>query len=110
MRVAIVPLIISAVLHVLGFALVGFASESLFLLFPAGLYCLLSVFLFRNMSWAGWLTLACMIGGIIGTLFEFTGPLMAPAFVLIAIILADAIAAGLLVRDLWFSRDGRGAK
>ena len=105
MRHASIPLIISAILHVLGFALEGFSSESLFLLFPAGLYCLLSAFLLRGITWVAWLTLACMIGGIVGTFIEFLGPLMAPAFVLIGIILADFVAAGLLIRGLWLNRE-----
>ena len=104
MRYAIIPLLMSAILHVLGFALAGFASESLFLLFPAGLYSLLSVGLLRDMAWVAWVTLACMIGGIVGTFIEFTGPLMAPASVLIGIILADSTTAGLLVRERWHSR------
>lgn len=104
MRYAIIPLLMSAILHVLGFILAGFASESLFLLFPAGLYSLLSVGLLRNMAWVAWVTLACMIGGIVGTFIEFAGPLMAPASVLIGIILADSVTAGLLVRRLWHSR------
>jgi len=110
MRYAIIPLIISAALHMAGFALTGFATESLFLLFPAGLYCLLSVFLSRGVTSVAWLTLACMIGGIAGTLMEFTGPLMAPASVLIGIILADTVAGGLLVRALWLGRETNEAK
>ena len=74
MRFAVIPLIISAALHVLGFVLVGFAYESLFLIFPAMLYCLLSVFLLRGNNWVAWLTLLCMIGGIAGTSIEFMGP------------------------------------
>ena len=101
MRFAVIPLIISAALHVLGFASVGFAYESVFLIFPAMLYCLLSVFLLRGNNWAAWLTLVCMIGGIAGTSIEFMGPLMAPSLVLIGIIASDAAAAGLLVRGLW---------
>ena len=104
MRYAILPLIISAILHVLGFTLTGFASESLFLLFPAVLYSLLSVGLLRDMTWVAWVTLVCMIGGIVGTFVEFAGPLMAPASVLIGIILTDSLTAGLLVRGLWHSR------
>ena len=104
MRYAIIPLLMSAILHVLGFTLAGLAPESLFLLFPAALYSLLCVGLWRNMAWVAWLTLACMIGGIVGTLIEFAGPLMAPAFVLIGIILADAITVGLLVRAFWLRR------
>ena len=73
MRFAVIPLIISAALHVLGFALMGFAYESLFLIFPAMLYCLLSVFLLRGNNWVAWLTLVCMIGGIAGTSIEFMG-------------------------------------
>lgn len=106
MRYAIIPLLTSAILHVLGFTLAGFAFESLFLLFPAALYSLLSVGLLRDISWVAWVTLACMIGGIVGTFVEFSGPLIAPASVLIAIILADTITAGLLARGLWRSREG----
>ena len=109
MRFAVIPLIISAALHVLGFALVGLAYESLFLIFPAMLYCLLSVFLLRGKNWAAWLTLVCMIGGIAGTIIEFMGPLMAPSFVLIGIIASDAAAAGLLVRGLWLDRVARNS-
>jgi hypothetical protein len=105
MRYAIIPLLTSAILHVLGFALVGFASESLFLLFPAVLYSLLSVGLLREISWVAWVTLLCMIGGIVGTFLEFAGPLMAPVSVLIGVILADTMAAGLLARGLRHSRE-----
>ncbi len=105
MRYATIPLLISAILHVLGFTLAGFAPESLFLLFPAGLYSLLSIGLLRDMAWVAWVTLVCMIGGIVGTFIEFSGPLMAPASVLIGIILADALTAGLLIRGLWHSRE-----
>ena len=55
MRFAVIPLIISAILHVLGFALAGFAYESVFLIFPAMLYCLLSVFLLRGNNGVAWL-------------------------------------------------------
>ena len=104
MRLAVIPLIISAILHLLGFALMGFAHESAFLVFPAMLYGLLSVFLLRGNNWVAWLTLVCMIGGIAGTIIEFMGPLMAPSLVLIGIIASDAAAASLLVRGLWLDR------
>ena len=107
MRFAVIPLIVSAVLHVLGFVLAGFAYESLFLIFPAMLYCLLSVLLLRGNYWVPWLTLVCMLGGIAGTIIEFMGPLMAPSLVLIGIIASDAAAAGLLVRGLWLDRVAR---
>lgn len=97
MRLAIFPLIASAVLHMIGFALAGFASSSVFLLFPATLYCTLSFGLWRGVTWVAWVTLVCMVGGSIGTMIEFTGPLMAPAPVLIGIILADLVTAGLLI-------------
>ena len=105
MRYAIIPLLMSAILHVLGFTLAGFAPGSLFLLFPAGLYSLLSVGLLQKMIWVAWVTLACMIGGIVGTFIEFSGPLMAPASVLIGIILADVMTAGLLIHGLRQSRE-----
>ena len=38
MRLAVIPLIISAALHLVGFFLVGFAQESVFLVFR-GLQC-----------------------------------------------------------------------
>ena len=107
MRFVVIPLVISAAFHVLGFALVGFAYESVFLLFPAMLYCLLSVFLLRGNNWVAWLTLVCMLGGIAGTIIEFMGPLMAPSLVLIGIIASDAAAAGLLIRGLWLDRVAR---
>ena len=50
MRVAVIPLIISAILHVLGFVLMGFVQESVFLLFPAGLYCILATLLLRGVT------------------------------------------------------------
>ena len=78
--------------------------ESVFLVFPAMLYCLLSVFLLRGNKWVAWLTLVCMIGDIAGTIIEFTGPLMAPSLALIGIIASDVAAAGLLVRRLWLDR------
>ena len=107
MRLAVIPLIISATLHLVGFFLVGFAQESVFLVFPACLYCLLAVFLMRGVTVIAWLTLVCMIGGIAGTCIEFMGPLIAPSLVLIGIIASDAAAAGLLVRGLWLSREAQ---
>ena len=107
MRLAVIPLIISAILHVLGFVLMGFAQESVFLVFPACFYCLLGAFLMRGVTVIAWLTLVCMIGGITGTCIEFMGPLMAPSLVLIGIIASDAAAAGLLVRGLWLSREAQ---
>ena len=109
MRFAVIPLIISAALHVVGFAMMGSAYGSLFLIFPAVLYCLLSVFLLRGINWVAWLTLLCMIGGIAGTSIEFMGPLMAPSLVLTGIIASDAAAAGLLVRGLWLDRVARNS-
>jgi hypothetical protein len=50
-----------------------------------------------------------MIGGIVGTFIEFGGPLMAPASVLVGIILADFVTAGLLVRGLWHRREKQEA-
>lgn len=108
MHRAIIPLLFSAVLHVLGFFLVGFASDSLFLIFPACLYSLLAVGLWRGVTWVAWVTLVCMIGKAAGTAIEFFGPLMAPAPVLIGIILADLVTAGLLIRAL-LSRRARHA-
>jgi hypothetical protein len=107
MRLAVIPLIISAILHVLGFALEEFAHESVFLVFPAGLYCLLAAFLMRGMIVVAWLALACMIGGIAGTCIEFMGTMIAPALVLIGIIASDAVAAGLLARGLWLARQAQ---
>ena len=105
MRVAVIPLIISAILHVLGFVLMGFAQESVFLVFPAGLYCILATLLLRGVTAVAWLTLVCMIGGIAGTCVEFTGPLMAPSLVLMGIIASDALTACLLARGLWLGRE-----
>ena len=110
MRFAIIPLIISAVLHVVGFILVNFAETSLFLIFPAVLYCVLSIFLLRGATWAAWLTLLCMVGGIAGTCIEFMGPLIAPLPVLVGIIASDAAVAGLLVRALWLDRKPRDSQ
>lgn len=110
MRYAVIPLLVSAVLHVLGFGLTGLASGSLFLLFPAGLYCLLSISLLRDITWIAWVTLVCMIGGALGSMIEFTGPLMAPWPVLIGIIVADLMTAGLLIMGLWHAHVGQGAR
>ena len=110
MRIAVIPLIISAALHVVGFILVDFAQTSLFLIFPAVLYCVLSIFLLRGATWAAWLTLLCMIGGIAGTCIEFMGPLIAPLPVLVGIIASDAAVAGLLVRALWLDRKPRDSQ
>ena len=105
MRLAVIPLIISAVLHVLGFVLMGFARESVFLIFPACFYCLLAALLLRGMTVIAWLTLVCMAGGIAGTCIEFLGPLMAPSLVLIGIIASNTATAGLLARGLWLDRE-----
>ena len=106
MRLAVIPLIISAILHVLGFGLMEFAQESVFLLFPAGLYCIFATLLLQGVTAVAWLTLVCMIGGIAGTCIEFMGPLMAPSLVLMGIIASDAVTAGLLARGLWLGREG----
>ena len=50
MRLAVIPPIVSAILHVLGFVLMGFAQESVFLIFPACLYCLLAALPMRGMT------------------------------------------------------------
>ncbi len=97
MRLAIIPLIASAIFHVIGFALAGFATTSLFLLFPAALYSVLPIGLWRGTTWVALVTLICMVGGSIGTVIEFTGPLIAPAPFLIGIILADLVTAALLI-------------
>ena len=110
MRFAVIPLIVSAALHVVGFIVVNFAETSLFLIFPAVLYCVLSIFLLRGATWAAWLTLLCMIGGIAGTCIEFMGPLIAPLPVLVGIIASDAAVAGLLVRALWLDRKPRDSQ
>ena len=110
MRFAVIPLIVSAALHVVGFILVNFAETSLFLIFPAVLYCVLSIFLLRGATWAAWLTLLCMIGGIAGTCIEFMGPLIAPLPVLVGIIASDAAVAGLLVQALWLDRKARDSQ
>lgn len=104
MRLAIIPLLASVILHVIGFILTGFASTSLFLLFPAGLYSFLSIGLWRGINWVAWVTLICMAGGSIGTVIELAGPLMAPVPVLIGILLADLATAGLLIRAFVHSR------
>lgn len=104
MRLAIIPLIVSAIFHVIGFALAGFATTSLFLLFPAALYSVLPIGLWRGTTWVASVTLICMVGGSIGTIIEFTGPLIAPAPVLIGIIVANLATAGLLIRALLQSR------
>jgi hypothetical protein len=100
MRLVIIPLLASVILHVIGFIMTGFASTSLFLLFPAGLYSLFSIGLWRGVNWVLWVTLICMAGGIIGTVNEFSGPLMAPNSVLISILLADLATAGFVIRAL----------
>ena len=110
MRFAVIPLIISAALHIVGFILVNFAWESLFLIFPAILYSVLSVFLFKGKKWAAWLTLLCMVGGIAGTCIELMGPLIAALPVLVGSIASDAAVAGLLVRALWRDRKTRDSK
>ena len=110
MRFAVIPLIVSAVLHVVGFILVNFAETSLFLIFPAVLYCVLSIFLLRGATWAAWLTLLCMIGGIAGTCIEFMGPLIAPLPVLVGMIASDATVAGRLGQALWLDRKARDSQ
>ena len=100
MRLVIIPLLASVILHVIGFIMTGFAYTSLFLLFPAGLYSLLSIGLWRGINWVVWVTLICMAGGCIGTVIEFSGPLMAPVSILIGILLADLATAGLVIRAL----------
>ena len=64
MRLVIIPLLASVILHVIGFIMTGFAYTSLFLLFPAGLYSLLSIGLWRGINWVVWVTLICMAGGM----------------------------------------------
>ena len=50
MRIVIIPLLASVILHVIGFIMTGFAYTSLFLLFPAGLYSLLSIGLWQGIN------------------------------------------------------------
>ena len=50
MRLAVIPLIICAILHVLAFVLVGCAQGIVFLFFPAGLNFLLAALLMRGVA------------------------------------------------------------
>ena len=50
MRLAVIPLIMSATLRALEFVLVRFAQKIVFFFFPASLYCLLATFLMQGVT------------------------------------------------------------
>jgi len=101
MRQAGYFLLLSSALHLVGFALTGFASDSLFLLFPALLYVLLFAGLARGMLWVAWIAFICMLGGTAGTIVEIVGASAVPDWVLWGIVGADLVAAVLLFAVIW---------
>lgn len=104
MRTAAALLLVSAALHLIGVALEGFRSESLFLLGPAALYGLLAAGLNRKMILAAWIAFICMLGGSAGTVAELAGVPIAPRWVLWGILGADLAAAVALFAALWTGR------
>lgn len=102
--------LISAALHVVGVALSGFASSTLFLLGPALLYVLLYAGLARNMMWVAWLTFITMLIGASAALSAFFEATPVPSWVFMAIVAADLIAALLLFGAIWAGRGKRGQR
>lgn len=94
-------LLASAGLHVIGWALSGFSSITLFLLFPAGLYILLFAGLARSLMWVAWIAFCCMVIGAAGTFAELYRASAVPDWVFWGIIAADLIAAMLLFAAIW---------
>lgn len=109
MRTAGAFLLMSAALHVVGVALEGFRSESLFLLGPAALYVLLFAGLARNLMWVAWIAFICMLGGAAGTVAELAGAPIAPRWVLWGILGADLVAAVMLFAAIWTGRKNERA-
>lgn len=101
MRTAGAFLLLSAALHLVGVALEGFRSESLFLLGPAVLYVGLFAGLARNMIWFAWIAFICMLGGAAGTFAELVSEPIAPRWVLWGILGADLAAAVVLFAAIW---------
>lgn len=101
MKIAGWFLLLSAALHVVGAALSGFAAVGLFLLFPAVLYLAFFAGLVRGMLWVAWLAFICMLGGMAGTILEFSGPGPVPGWILLGILGADLAAAVALFAVIW---------
>ena len=102
-------LLLSALLHVIGSVVSGFAGIGLFLLFPAVLYTAFYIGLQRDMRWVAWLALICMIGGMAGTGWEIIRASPVPDWVLWGIVAADFVAAVLLVQLIWRKDVSRGS-
>lgn len=94
-------LLASAGLHVIGWALSGFSSGTVFLLGPAGLYILLFAGLARSLMWVAWIAFCCMVIGAAGTFAELFRASPVPDWVFWGIIAADLTAAMLLFAAIW---------
>ncbi len=93
-------LLVSAVLHVLGSFLSGFSTVGMFLLFPATLYAAFYYGLRKGLKWVAWLALACMLGGMTGTVLELLKVSSVPDWTLWGILAADLAAAAFLARAI----------
>ena len=92
---------LSAGLHVLGVALAGFATETLFLLAVAVLYALLFAGLVREMMWVAWLAFVVMLVGAAAALSSLFDPSPVPVWVFWAILPANVVAAVWLFAVIW---------
>ena len=109
MRIAGYFLLVSAVLHVVGVALAGFAGETLILLVPTVFYVVLFAGLARGKMWVAWITFICMVIGSAGALSALFGGWPIPAWVFGGILAADVITALLLFVAIWAGPKPRDA-
>jgi hypothetical protein len=92
----------SAGLHMVATAAAGFAPSTLFMLAIAAFYLLIGFGLLRALRWVAYLTFVCVLIGANGALIELGLGRFADVW-MVAIAVADAVAAVALFAALWRS-------
>ncbi len=104
---AAVFVLISAVLHLLAFVVGGFAPRPMQFV-PIGiLYVLFALALMRHWRGFAYVVFVIMLLGSIAALYESFGPSAIPGWWMIAIMVADVMAAIFLFKALWKPPAGR---
>ncbi|NVK31580.1 MAG: hypothetical protein HWE20_11275 [Gammaproteobacteria bacterium] len=94
-------ILISAVLHLVAPVVSRLSMEGLMLVPAALIYGLLARAIWRGARWAQWLTLFVALFGIAVSVRGYLTAGAVPSWVYLQIIIADALAAGLLFVLLW---------
>lgn len=100
-RIAALPLVLSAALHLAGALLSGFVAEGLVLLPVVALYGVLAALLWRGYRSVAWIVFLCMLIGAVGAWIASGGVNLVPTWIYYAIALADVACAAMLFVKLW---------